>query len=59
MGIRTLVPLDQEDDTISPKGSLVTIGGLQGTNSPEPTKSTRKAETNAKLQPRQKPSLKK
>ena len=59
MGIRTYSPLDQEDDTISPKGSLVSIGGLHGTNSPEPTKSTPKPETNAKSQPTQKDSPKK
>src|SRR5262245_32954394 len=32
MAKHILIPLDQEDDTISPKGSLITIGGLQGTN---------------------------
>ena len=54
----TLIPLDQEDGETSPSGWLVTIGGLQGTNSSEPTKDTPKAEVKEQSQPPQKPAPK-
>jgi hypothetical protein len=55
----TLIPLDQEDDSISPKGSLIHIGPLLGTASPKPTKNTPKAEAKVKSQPQKKQSPKK
>ena len=55
----TYIPLDEEDETISPKGWRIHIGPLLGTASPKPTKRTPKAETKVKSQSLKKQSPKK